>query len=231
MKNVLILLFSLPALLFSQENNQIDLLYTNDTSHQLSWHLYKPYYKADIIYNSMSELINEYEEQLMHSINSSISYEWDLYNFHPEYKIEKKTTEQYQRIKNSDRNTDFMNLVFKLNFNDGETDYAIIKFHLHLKEFEKPLPGIHILQKYKQRWVVSRNYRDETQLYLMFFKIELLDLLLTNDLSDPKVNDLRNNISIDGSVSLESLYDEINKWLQDSNSQAKIDYFMNFNQY
>jgi len=99
---------------------------------------------------SVTEVKNETPEQLVQSVFSCSSKEWDIKNtLGGASYIREKTKREYNRIKSINKKKNYFELINKTEFRIDNIPTAILKIYFFSEEDLKPQAGIFVMQKYK----------------------------------------------------------------------------------
>ncbi|MFL0094292.1 hypothetical protein [Tenacibaculum maritimum] len=175
------------------------ILNTNNVSETI-FYVYKPSFKAKVIYTNINEAKNAYPEELMSSILSANTQEWVNHNtLGGEKSTEKKDKSFLEKIKKYDKEKTYFELQAKLEFIANGNKMAIVKFYFHQQDKDKPVSGALVMQKNKDKWkLTSKPYTTSMAMVLMVFKPEILKRLLSNSPENEYEKKLLKNIYKDG---------------------------------
>lgn len=174
--NIIVLGLFFPILGFSQ-NNELHCtditLNVNIETNSLKTFKYEPTFKAKQIYKSLKQVTNQYPEQVMSSVLSANSSEWENFNYGTigEYKM---SDEKIKNVNNRDTSNIFYELLYKIEFSvDGEK-YCIIKFNANIGS--KKHPFAETMKWNGSRWIRwSGEQITELTFLVSMIKVEYLD--------------------------------------------------------
>lgn len=178
--------------LYSQDNLGARVILSTDRISNASYYVYDPPFKATKIYNSLSEINNEYPEKLMSSILSASSQEWVNYNtLGGEENADKKADSHFENVKSLNIEKTFFELYSKLLFKVNGSEIAILKFYLHDERKKNPIAGATVMENVEGRWYKTQKpYTTPIAMALMIFKADVMEHLVKNQ----PVNDLEKKL-------------------------------------
>lgn len=136
---VLVLLCMLVQIAYSQKYNNRVYSYNIE---EMSYFKYENV-KIFATLNDISEAGNKTPEQLVQSILSCSSREWDIKNtLGGADNVEEKTKEEYAQIKLMDKQKNYLELINKIEFKIDNVPTAIVKMYYFSEDFPKPQAGI-----------------------------------------------------------------------------------------
>lgn len=164
---ILISMYFVIHCIFSQQYNRIYSYNIEDIS----------YFKYDRVkvfstLKSVTEVKNETPGQLVQSVFSCSSKEWDIKNtLGGASYIREKTKREYNRIKSINKKKNYFELINKTEFRIDNIPTAILKIYFFSEEDLKPQAGIFVMQKYNGTWFKT-NTSQVNNIALTILKIK-----------------------------------------------------------
>jgi hypothetical protein len=154
MKQIKLLFFLLVSVCcHGQDEIKGRILLNGNTISKSNYYVYNPSFIAKIIYNSIDQVKNDYPEELMCSIISASSQDWENLNtLGGALESDKKTENEFLKVKKLNKNLTYFELLSKFEFVANGSEIAVIKFNLHQQKQEKPIIGCLVLQKENGKW-------------------------------------------------------------------------------
>ncbi len=177
---------------FGQDDMKGRILLNGNSTSIANYYIYNPTFKAKIIFNSINQVKNDYPEELMSSIISASSQEWeDMNTLGGALESDKKTESEFLKVTKLDKNLTYFELLAKLEFVANGSEMAVIKFNLHQEKQEKPIVGCLVLQKENGKWKkTSKPSTTNISTVLLVFKGDVLGRIIKNK----GINEIENKI-------------------------------------
>lgn len=218
------LIFTSLAMLLLQKNiaqeQQMDCAAIN-VSQPTSNFKYSMYEKDFIAkkYSHFSQVTNQTEEELMHSILSASDLNW--YNFNREKKVE-KTSQDFAYIKSADENQYYFKLFSKINFSANGVAYAAVKFHLY--DQQNIYGFAEAMKKINGKWVSTSDSQATILLFFMgMVDTPYLNAIMKNQMTDnSELNKIIKSSVKNGKIDLNLIISQLNSQLATNDELKKI---------
>ena len=189
-----------------------------------SFYVYEPPFKAKAIYNDITQAVNKYPEQLMSSVMSENSEAWHNYNKLKKGDISDGKKERFKNVKFLNKDTNYFELLHKLEFNLYGNKYAIIKFNLVLDENKKSVKGAFTLVNIDGSWKKTSLSFRLTMLNVIFKTSKLQEVFKGVPVGNILMDELINEIYTDEILNMKKLLKEFESW-SINNETEKLEYF------
>ncbi|MFK8298973.1 hypothetical protein ACI76O_11500 [Capnocytophaga cynodegmi] len=216
-KNVLMLLFILTQVMYSQEYNNRVYSYGIE---EMSYFKYENV-KIFATLEDISQAENKTPEQLAQSILSCSSREWDVKNtLGGVNNVSEKTKEEYSQIKSMDKKKNYFELISKIEFEIDKIPTAVLKMYFFSESFPNPQAGIFVMQKYNDVWYkTSTKQINNIALTILRLKPEILDAIMNNNYNIDYLQKIKGNVTTDNILDFNKLSIELEK-LSESDSSV-----------
>lgn len=166
---LIFLLISANLVAFSQthEINCTESPYISFEAKNTRIYKYSPTYVAKKAYLNLKDVKNEYPESLIESEMSVISREWSSFNYG---KARDAEPERYSKISKMNIDKNYIQLLYKIQYEVNGTEFAIIKIHIFSEDKKDPTGYALAMKKQQNRWVI---YDESAITDLMFLFISL----------------------------------------------------------
>lgn len=193
------------------------------------------FYKYEDSFKIKAELINQndaknaFPEQLLQSILSSTSYEWDSYNtLGGKDKTKPKSDKHYNNIKTINKDKNYFELKHKLEFEIEGVPTAIVKYEMVFEGQKEIMSAVTVMQKYNGRWykTTTKMVSDLAMIVWRLKSNEFEKLILAKS-DDLILKEVNSKVFVNGKLDFGLLSKEMESWYtQDTPAnKAKIDYF------
>ncbi len=183
--------------------------------------------KAEL--TELSQVQNKYPEQLLQSVLSSNSFEWDIYNtLGGKEKAKEKSQKHYSTIKTMDRELNYFKPLHKMEFEIEGVPVAIIKYNIVSNNLDKTMSAVMVMRKINDRWyITSTQMVGDIALTIWRLKTAELEKIIKGDESDSFLKEIKFKVFINGVLDIKKLSSEIDSWYVNNNevNKAKIKYF------
>ncbi len=224
---IFILVFSITRAQNNDFKGSRIILANNSGGAESKFFIYNPVFKAKAIYTDLSQVTNEYPEQLLSSTLSASAQEWANFNILQTSGLQEKMDQKhFESVKSMDREKTYMELICKFQFQYEGSDMAIIKFLFHIEEKDS-VCGAYVMQKINGRWYKTATpFTNDLSVMIIRMKADKLEQILTEKPDkDSYIVDLLNKIKEpNGSISILKLVNEFKSWYT-NNHQDKIAHF------
>jgi hypothetical protein len=207
---------------FSQSGTNIIL--GGKPVNQISFYHYQTENKLMAVYKDTNDAKNLCPEGLMRSILSCSNQEWEDYNtWGGAINSDKRTKAYYANIKAMNKEKNYMQLIYRLDYIEDSIPFSIIKFYLHSERTDRLRVGVMIMKKIDYRWYKTNFYNSlNTSIMMIRIKSEILEQIFSNTIIDDAIRsffkDIYNNNNIVDLTKLSQrfneLYDSENKEFQ-----------------
>lgn len=187
------LLILLSNIIYGQ-NNSSNIIVGSEEETELTFQKYDSLIiKKDL--KKLEDVKNDTPENLIKSILSATTQEWVDYNtMGASLKSSKRNADYFTKIKQMDRDKNYIQLVHKVVFQIGGVPTEIIKFYFK-QENSKITSGCYVLQKIDNRWYkVSNSTTANLTILIMRLKTDVLLELFSGKISNPKLKEVYNKI-------------------------------------
>ena len=183
--------------------------------------------KAEI--TDISKAENAFPEQLLQSILSSTSYDWDIYNtLGGKDKAKPKSDKHYNNIKTINKDKNYFELKHKLEFEIEGVPTAIVKYYIIMEGKSEYISAVTVMQKYNGRWykTTTKMVSDLAMIVWRLKSNEFEKLILAKS-DDSVLKEVNSKVFVNGKLDFGMLSKEMESWYaQDTPAnKAKIDYF------
>lgn len=219
------LLIAIYQNLYSQIDNQ-NLILGRENETELFIHVYDSLtIKKD--YTRLDEVKNDSPENLLKSILSATSQEWIDYNtLGGSLKSNKRKEDYFKRIKQMDKDKNYIKLIHKVSFIIDNVPTEIIKFYFK-QENAKEVSGCYVLQKVNNRWYKSSNSTTSTlSIIIMRMRTDILVELISGKTSNPKIKEVYNAIYSNGFIDLSKLENVFFSWYTPTKENEMLNLFI-----
>ncbi len=160
-------------------------------------------------YENLESVKNDTPENLMKSILSANSQEWFDYNIlGGSLKSSKKKEEYFNKVKNMDKDKNFIKLIHSIDYSINNIPTRILKFYFKQDKM-KDVSGCYVLQKINGRWYKTSNpTTSNLSIIIMRIKTNVLIELLTGETSNNKIKEIHKNINSNGFIDI-NLFEKI----------------------
>lgn len=226
-KNVL--LFSLIILLYNKVYSQKD--YQNlILGKEEETELFVQVYDSLIIkkdYVKLEEAKNDTPENLLKSIFSATTQEWIDYNtLGGSSKSNKRKEDYFKRIKQMDKDKNYIKLIHKVSFIIDNIPTEIIKFYFK-QENTKEVSGCYVLQKVNNRWYkASSSTTSNLSIIIMRIRTDALIGLFLGKTSNSKIKEVYNEIYSKGFIDLSKLENVFFSWYTPIKNNEMLNLFI-----
>lgn len=150
-------------------------------------HLYSPVFIAKRAYKNLSEVVNQYPEELVQSEMSVTSQAWSSFNYGVNREAEPK---RYDMIKKADVTKNYAHLLYKVSYISNGTQYAIVKLHIYSETQKDPTGFALAMKKQGNRWIICDDAAITDLMFMMIFLKEdaLESIFKTNISSNETLN-------------------------------------------
>lgn len=224
-----ILLFITSIAIAQTEEGSRVILENNGLSNT-AFYVYAPVFQAKGIYKDLSEVKNNYPEQVMSSLMSVTSQAWEDFNTLGGTKeAEQKEATFFEAIKNMDKDKNYFDLRCKLEYEANGEKFAVIKFYL-TRQGAEPICGAYAFQEVDNRWYKTATPLSTSIAFmLMTFDETKLDLLFQKKQNvSPFISELLDKSLENDKISLVKLISISDKWIENK-QQNLVDYFFDKN--
>lgn len=129
-------------------------------------HLYSPVFIAKRTYQNLSEVVNQYPEELVQSEMSVTSQAWSSFNYGVNREAEPK---RYDMIKKADVTKNYAHLLYKVSYISNGIQYAIVKLHIY-SEIQKDPTGFALaMKKQGNKWIICDDAAITDLMFMMIF--------------------------------------------------------------
>lgn len=217
MKQVfIILMLSISVSSIYGQSTNTQFMLENGKLLQGKYTLYKPTILLSPIYKDTTEAFNKNPEELMISILSSNSKEWEKYN-----SLSFDDEDKYESFDNKTLNYE---LISRFDFQLDTLQMAFIKYKLINTAKKKEIIGITIMQKNRNRWkTTSTVITTKLSTFFLVFKDEVSYRILSDKPSNEIERKFLYNVKVKNNFSIEKLlsqsfdYDEKNYFINSLN--------------
>ncbi len=170
--------------------------------------------------NSFEEVKNSTPEELISSSLSATNLHW--FNFNREDK-KKKSSQDFNYIKNVNSDLYFAELLFKIEFEANGKEYAIVKYHLHDNN-KSELGFAEVMTKKDGRWyTISESEVSQLLFFMIMIDVKYINQIFNDGYSDN--SDLNkilvDNKSNDDSIDINNVLFLLEKELSNDNENIK----------
>ncbi|CAM1364577.1 conserved hypothetical protein [Tenacibaculum litoreum] len=214
------------VMVFGQSTKDSNLILTITEEQNLSFHKYEPRLQLKATLTTISEVKNEFPEQLMQSILSARNQEWVNYNtLGGEEKASKKEPSHFEKIVSMNKDENYFELHHKFTFNLGDIPTTIIKFYFY-QENEKPLSAAYVMQKVNGRWQrTSHSSLSMLSIIVMRMKSEVLEGIILGNSTDASIQAITERVTTNGALDVKKLEDEFASWYTPKKDDIKINLY------
>jgi len=186
-------------------------------------------YKVKARITDLSKVENKFPEQLLESLLSSTSYEWDILNtLDGKNKTQAKSDKHYANIKTMNKDLNYFELKHKLSFDIEGVPTALLKFYIVMEGKPEVMSAVMVMQQYNGRW-----YKTSTKMIFSLamitwrLKTEELYNLIEGKIDDTMLKEVNTAVFVNGKLDFSLLSKEMESWytLDTPANKAKIDYF------
>ena len=218
---VLYSLVILTSYCFGQRKSSNIILASSEVQN-IYFYKYDPPFKVKAEIYNKDEVVNRYPEQLLQSVLSANTQEWVNENvLGGEKEAGKKSESHFERIREMDRDKNYMELVHKITFKIDERPTAIMKFYLH-QEDTTTISGAMVVQKIGERWYKTSNINlSMLAIIVMRLKSEVLSGIVLGNSKDLNIKAVVEKVTIDGKLDLSALEKEFYTWYEEGNNAKK----------
>ncbi len=137
-------------------------------------------------------------------------------------KSEKKTIEDFEKIRKSNKEKTYFKLLSRLDFKSKSEELCILKFKLFIEQAPQGVTGAYQLQKVGNRWYkTSRTDLSNIALMMMFIKPHVFsDLLAGKPKNQKEFDALLTKVYENKGLNFEKLYNEFSLWENDKEKTA-----------
>ena len=164
---LILILFSVRCFAQSEEINCSNNPYLSFEISKAKKYFFSPAFVAKKAYSSLKEVTNVYPEQLVISELSVINADWSSYNYGKSRDAE---PERYSKISKMNIDKNYIQLLYKIQYEVNGTEFAIIKIHIFSEDKKDPTGYALAMKKQQNRWVI---YDESAITDLMFLFISL----------------------------------------------------------
>jgi len=220
-KKILLFILIYPFICSSQQESS-NILFFFTEEQEIDIYEYNEEFIIRADYKTQSEALNLYPEQLIQSVFSASTQEWVNYNtLGGEEKATKKDKAYFDRIKNMDRDKNYIELIHKLSFELNSLPTVIIKFFLH-EEKNKPVSGAMVMQKVDNRWLTTSSIDVSTfSIMVMRLKTEVLKGAFLGDQNNAEIQKLHERVINENGLDLNRFQEDFFSWYDDDNTYYK----------
>ncbi|HEY8399713.1 MAG TPA: hypothetical protein VIK89_00550 [Cytophagaceae bacterium] len=191
-----------------------------------SFYEYNPPYKALAKYNSKNEVSYNSPEDVLSSIISTNSLEWDNQNRLPNKQIIEP--KEYKVLSLKEKETTYFELLHKFTFISNGIEIAYIKYRI-VENNNPVLLALAVLKKVGDRWYIDGvdSGFEKISNILWVFKSDKLNSILKGEKKneDSFLNEVIDNCNDGASIcNMDKLFELYNSW-KISNNQVMISYF------
>jgi hypothetical protein len=217
----IILVISSISCLAQEEYSNILLSYSE--TQDIYYYKYNPDFIIKADYKSQSVAVNEYPEQLVQSVLSATSQEWENYNtLGGKEKAEQIEESHFEKIKKMDKDKNYFELIHKLTFKIDNISTVIVKFFLH-QENTQPISGAMVMQKVNGKWYKTSNINLSTlAIMVMRLKSDVLVGAILGSSTDSSIQKLHNKINSETGISLTIFENEFLSWYEPNNNNKEL---------
>lgn len=156
---------------------------------QTCFHVYLNDFIVKAEYKDTVDAKNICPEGLIKSIFSCNNQSWENYNTWGGAKnAEKRSSSSYEKVKNMDKNRNYLKLIYRLDFVEDSIPFSIVKFYLHSVGSQKIKSGAFIMKKVNGRWYKTNFVNINFAMMIMRIKTDILSEILHNNILDIQLN-------------------------------------------
>lgn len=186
------ILFFLPMLIFqgiySQSQkvdgicSEADLFGVSIDNNLISYQKYTPVLRLKKRYSNFEEVKNQTPEELLISQMSVQNNQWLAFNFEDQINWR---AEQFERIKTQDSDSNFLEIIRKINYSFNDIEHAILRVRVYDDRRQKPTIVTLMSKKKEGRWVLTRNSsKSALEFFMMNLNLTHLDSFIENTVTN-----------------------------------------------
>lgn len=224
--NLLFSLLILACQVVLAQNNDSNLILGYSETQEMYFHEYTPALKIKADYTELSQVTNQYPEQLIQSVLSARNQAWVDYNtLGGAEKSAKLLPAHFDKVLAMNKDLNYFELAHKMTFNVGNIPTAVIKFYFN-QENEKPLSGCYVMQFVNGRWQKTGHPSlSVLSIAFMRFKTEVIRDVISGRTTDDAILKLRGRVTTNGVLDLTKLEKEFSSWYSPTKDINKLKLF------
>lgn len=195
---------------------------------EINFYKYDAFFKIKAIKN-FKAIKNKFPEELMQSILSCSSPEWEIFNtLGGKENADINDATYYNNIKLMNVENNYFELKHKFEFEIDGIPTAIIKFHFISQDNPTPQAGLIVMQNYNNQWYkTSMKMVSNLAMVTLRLKTEELEKIVLGITNTPQLKEINKNVFIKGILDFNKLNSEIDSWYieETKENEAKKEYF------
>lgn len=226
-KSFIILLVVLSSQAYGQEQLGARLKVTYEKTEDVKFYIYDAKFIVKAIDQQPSDQDLSCPELLLQSILSTTSQTWfDFNTYGGSSNSEKKKESYFAKIKSMNKETNYFELVHKLEFSIDGVKYCAVKYFITMEGAKEPIAAMTMMVLDQGRWYKTKDYIFSLgALSFLKIKSDKLSDLLYNSSKDAVLTDVKAKVVEGNAINFSKLSMEMNNWYNNKNEKY-IQYFI-----